>query len=106
MPAQDYQLLIKNLLKAPLAQASRKEIVYRGTQRFSYPQLADRIHRLGGALGELGTVRGTRVAVMDWDSNRYLEAYFAVPMQGCTLMMVNIRLSPEQIAYTIDHSEA
>ena len=106
MPSQDYQLLIKTLLKTPLAQASRKEIVYRGTQRFSYPQLADRIHRLGGALGTLGAIHGTRVAVMDWDSNRYLEAYFAVPMLGCTLMMANIRLSPEQIAYTIDHSEA
>ena len=56
-----------------------------------------------GRSAKLGAVRGTRVAVMDWDSNRYLEAYFAVPMQGCTLMMVNIRLSPEQIAYTIDH---
>jgi fatty-acyl-CoA synthase len=106
MPAQDYQLLIKNLLKTPLAQASRKEIVYRGAQRFSYPQLAQRIHRLGGVLGALGAVSSTRVAVMDWDSHRYLEAYFAVPMLGCALMMVNIRLSPEQIAYTIDHSEA
>ncbi|MCB5945099.1 fatty acid--CoA ligase [Acidocella sp. KAb 2-4] len=106
MPAHDYQLLIKNLLKTPLAQASRKQIVYRGTQRFTYPELAARIHRLGGALGALGALRGTRVAVMDWDSHRYLEAYFAVPMLGCTLMMVNIRLSPEQIAYTIDHAEA
>ncbi len=106
MPAQDYQLLIKNLLKTPLAQASGKQIVYRGERRFSYPELAERIHRLGGVLGHLGAVHGTRVAVMDWDSNRYLEAYFAVPMLGCALMMVNIRLSPEQIAYTIDHSEA
>lgn len=106
MPAQDYQLLIKNLLKTPLAQASGKQIVYRGEQRFSYPELAERIHRLGGVLGHLGAVHGTRVAVMDWDSNRYLEAYFAVPMLGCALMMVNIRLSPEQIAYTIDHAEA
>jgi fatty-acyl-CoA synthase len=106
MPAQNHQLLIKTLLKTPLAQASGKQVVYRGERRFSYPELAERIHLLGGALGHLGAIHGTRVAVMDWDSHRYLEAYFAVPMLGCALMMVNIRLSPEQIAYTIDHAEA
>src|SRR6266852_2863848 len=41
---------------------------------------------------------------MDWDSHRYLEAYFAVPMMGATLMTVNVRLSNEQVAYTLDHS--
>ena len=106
MATHDYQLLIKHLLKMPIAQASRREIVYRGDQRFTYPQFVDRVHRLGAALQKLGARPGSRIAVMDWDSHRYLESYFAVPMLGCTLMMVNIRLSPEQIAYTIDHSEA
>lgn len=100
----EYRLLIKQILKMPIAQASRREIVYRGTQRFTYPQFVERVHRLGGALADLGAGMGTRVAVMDWDSHRYLESYFAVPMSGCVLMMVNIRLSPDQIAYTIDHA--
>lgn len=106
MAATGYQLLIKSLLKTPIAQASRKHIVYRGEERFTYPQFVERVHRLGAVLRGLGATQGTKISVMDWDSNRYLEAYFAVPMLGCTLMMVNIRLSPEQIAYTIDHSEA
>lgn len=106
MAAQDYQLLIKQLLKMPLAQASGKQVVYRGDLRFSYPEFSARVHRLGGALTALGAKYGTRVAIMDWDSNRYLESYFAIPMLGAVLMTVNIRLSPEQIAYTIDHSDA
>ena len=106
MHAHAYQLLIKNILKMPLAQASRREIVYRGEQRFTYPQFAGRVARLAGGLAALGAGFGTRVAVMDWDSHRYLEAYFAVPMMGAVLMMVNIRLSPDQIAYTIDHCGA
>jgi fatty-acyl-CoA synthase len=104
--AHAYQLLIKTILKMPLAQASRRQIVYRGEQRFTYPQFAERVSRLAGALGALGARHGTTVAVMDWDSHRYLEAYFAVPMMGAVLMMVNIRLSPDQIAYTIDHCGA
>jgi fatty-acyl-CoA synthase len=98
--------LIKQILKMPIAQASRRQIVYRGDLRFTYPEFVERVHRLGGALEALGAGMGSRVAVMDWDSHRYLEAYFAVPMLGSVLMMVNIRLSPDQIAYTIDHSGA
>ncbi|MDE8345791.1 MAG: fatty acid--CoA ligase [Acidocella sp.] len=104
MATYDYQLLIKSILKTPIAQCSRKQIIYRGEQRFTYPQFVERVNRLGGALTKLGARQGLRVSVMDWDSHRYLECYFAVPMLGATLMMVNIRLSPEQIAYTIDHA--
>ena len=104
--ANNYQLLIKHILKKPIAQASRKEIVYRGELRFTYPEFVERVHRLAGALSALGAKPGMRIAVADWDSHRYLESYFAIPMLGCVLMMVNIRLSPAQIAYTIDHSDA
>jgi acyl-CoA synthetase (AMP-forming)/AMP-acid ligase II len=46
------------------------------------------------------------VAVMDWDSHRYLEAYFAVPMMGAVLQTVNVRLPTPQIAYTLQHAKA
>ena len=49
---------------------------------------------------------GDTVAVMDWDSHRYLECYFAVPMMGAVLEMINIRLSPGQILYTLNHAGA
>ena len=42
---------------------------------------------------------------MDWDIHRYLECFFAVPMIGAVLHTINVRLSPEQILYTIDHAE-
>lgn len=106
MDAYAFPLLIKQLLVTPIAQRSRKEIVYRDRVRFGYPQLVQRIGRLGSALSKLGVGFGSTVAVLDWDTHRYLESYFAVPMLGATLMKANVRLSPEQIAYTLDHSEA
>ena len=45
------------------------------------------------------------MGVMDWDSHRYLECFFAVPMMGAVLHTINIRLSPEQLIYTINHAE-
>jgi fatty-acyl-CoA synthase len=106
MDAYAYPLLIKQLLATPIAQRSRKEIVYRDSVRYGYPQFVQRVARLGSALAADGLRPGATVAVLDWDSHRYLECYFAVPMLGATLMKTNIRLSPEQIAYCIDHSGA
>ncbi len=104
--ARAYPLLIKQLLLMPLAVSPGQEIVYGDQVRFDYRTLQARIGQLAGLLTSMGVSHGDTVAVMDWDSNRYLEAYFAVPMIGAVLMMVNVRLAPEQIAYTLNHSGA
>lgn len=103
--AYSYPLLIKHLLHAPLAHALDQEIVYRDLRRFTYRDLAERIGRLANGLASLGVRPGDMVGIMDWDSHRYLECFFAVPMMGAVLHTVNVRLSPEQIVYTIEHAE-
>lgn len=103
--AYTYPLLIKNLLQFPIVNCPDQEIVYRDLQRFSYKTLHERICRLANALIDMGVKPGDTVAVMDWDSHRYLECFFAVPMIGAVLHTVNVKLSPEQILYTVDHAE-
>jgi len=102
----DYPLIIKKLLNTPLIYAPDQEIVYRDKLRYTYRDLNERIHRLANALEKKGIKRGDTVAVFDYDSNRFLEAFFAVPMMGAVLQMVNWRLSADQITYTITHAEA
>lgn len=104
--AYAYPLLIKQLLHTPLATAADQEIVYRDSHRQTYRDLAARIGRLANVLHAAGIGPGDTVAVMDWDSHRYLECFFAVPMMGAVLQTVNIRLSPEQILYTLNHAGA
>ena len=104
--AYSYPLLVKHLLHTPLAHAPGQEIVYRDLKRYDYRTLRERIGRLASALALLGVEAGDTVAVMDWDSHRYLECYFAVPMMGAVLQTVNVRLSPEQILYTLNHAAA
>lgn len=96
--AYAYPLLIKQLLHTPLATNPQQEIVYADRRRYTYGEFFRRIKRLGHALSGLGIAGGDTVAVMDWDSHRYLECFFAVPMLGAVLQTVNIRLSPEQLA--------
>jgi len=103
--AHDYQLLIKNILLHPVVDNPDQEIVYRHLVRQTYRDLRQRVNRLAAALVGLGVKPGDTVAVMDWDSHRYLECFFAVPMIGAVLHTINVRLSPEQILYTIDHAE-
>jgi len=104
--AYQYPLIVKQLWHGPLMQSPDQEIVYRDRQRFTYRQIRERIGRLASVLNKLGVQPGETVGVLDWDSNRFLEAFFAIPMMGAVLQTVNVRLSPEQIAYTINHAGA
>ena len=101
----DYPLLIKQLFLSPLAYNPDQQIIYRDQLTFTYKTWKERVHRLANALASVGVIQGSTVAVMDWDSHRYLEAYYAVPMMGAVLHTINVRLSAEQMLYTIDHAE-
>jgi len=104
--AYAYPLLIKQLLHTPLATAPDQEISYQGKIRYAYRTLRERIGRLASGLAALGVDAGQTVAMMDWDSHRYLECFFAVPMMGAILQTVNVRLNAEQILYTLNHARA
>ena len=97
--AYEYPLLIKHLLHYPMTHAPDQEIVYRDLRRHSYRVFRERIGRLASGLTELGVKPGDVVGVLDWDSHRYLECYFAVPMMGAVLQTVNLSLPPEALLY-------
>ncbi|BBD99957.1 fatty acid--CoA ligase [Sphingobium amiense] len=99
-------LTIRHLLNGVVAKAGDQRIVYRDRADIDYREFVGRVGRLASLLEAAGATQGMTVAVMDWDSHRYLEAYFAVPMMGAVLQTVNIRLPQPQIAYTLQHAEA
>jgi len=105
MPAYNFQLLLKHILNYGVAWAPDQEIVYRDLVRHSYTTMYGRVLRLASALQSLGVKPGTRVGVIEWDSHRYLEMYFAIPGIGAVLHTINPRLAPEDIAYTMAHAE-
>ena len=103
--SSDFPLLIKSLLNYSLMLEPEREIIYRDLVRYDYYTFNERVRRLANVLQRLGLTGGETVAVMDYDSHRYLECYFAIPMTGNVLHTINWRLSPAQILYTINHAE-
>jgi fatty-acyl-CoA synthase len=102
----NYPLIVKKLLNTPLIYSPEREIVYDDKKRYTYQTLNERIHRLANGLNGLGLTAADVVAVFDYDSHRYLECFFAIPMMGAVLQTINWRLPTEQILYTLNHAEA
>ena len=103
--AYNYQLLLKRIWMTPLIYSPDQEIVYRDLKRFTYKEFYNRLKKVANMLESLNVKPGSVVGVMDWDSYRYLELFNAIPMIGSIIHTINIRLSPEQILYTINHAE-
>jgi fatty-acyl-CoA synthase len=105
MAAHDFQLLLKFLLEQGVGWAPDQEIVYRDQLRHTYADMYQRVLRLASALQRLGVQKGTKVGVIEWDSHRYLEMYFAIPGIGAILHTINPNLAPENVIYTMEHPE-
>lgn len=105
MAAYDFQLLLKHLLEHGVAWAPDQEIVYRDQMRYTYSTMYARVLRLASALQALGVKKGTKVGVVEFDSHRYLEVYFAIPGIGAVLHTINPMLAPESLFYTLMHAE-
>ena len=102
--AYGFPLIIKQLLNRAKIASTNQTISYADKVTYTYAEFFKRINRLANVLKNMGLQAGDVVAVMDWDSHRYLEAYFAVPMSGMILQTVNVRLSEDKVLYTINHA--
>ena len=73
-------------------------------RQHTWAECADRIERLAGGLAARGIGRGDRVAILALNSDRYLEALFAVPMLGAIIVPLNTRLAPPEIGFALADS--
>ena len=75
-----------------------------GTHRQSLKQTWDRANQLAHALAGAGIQIGDRVGSFMWNNHRHLELYQAVPSMGAVLHTLNIRLSPVDLEYIVNHA--
>jgi long-chain acyl-CoA synthetase len=75
-------------------------------RRHSWAQALERVARSAAGLRALGVQDGTRVGLLALNSDRYFEAYYAVPWAGGTLVPLNTRLTASDLEYMLNDSGA
>jgi len=99
-------MLVTDFIRRAVKQYGKKIGVVDGEKRFTYAELGVRVNRLSNALLSLGIEKRDRVAVIEVNTHRLLEMFYAVPQIGAILLPINIRLSAEEIAYILNDAEA
>lgn len=105
---QQTPLLMSRLLGRGARLDPNEEIVTLqadGTHRQTLRTTWERASQVAGALADHGIKVGDRVASFMWNNYRHLELYQSIPSMGAVLHTLNIRLSPADLEYIINHAE-
>lgn len=105
-----YQLNTTTLIRHSARNYPEREIVYRTDDgkwgRYTYSDAYARIKRIANALTDLGVKPGDVVGILDWNSRRHFELYWAIPGTGAVMLQMNLRLAPEDVGYVATHAGA
>jgi len=99
-------MLVGDILRRNAKLYGKKIGLVDGQKRFTYKQINERVNRLANALKNLGLKKGDKIAFMAGNCHQFVEAYFAVAKVGLVIVPVNARLSSEEAAHIINHSES
>ncbi len=105
---QDFPLTITTIMRHACSFHGDRTVTtatgddYRHT---TYQDVGEQAARLANALRRMGISGDQRVATFMWNNAEHLAAYMAVPSMGAVLHTLNIRLSPEQIAFIANEAE-
>src|SRR5579862_8819454 len=104
----DFQLTLPTILRRAENLFAEKKIISllpdKSIHRYSYRDFAMRVKKLAAGLQHLGIRRGDRIATLSWNHYQHMEAYFAIPCMGAVVHPLNIRFSPDDLAYIINHA--
>ncbi len=106
----DYQLNVLNIMKQAVRSFGGQEIASRKNDgsmfRYTYADAYARVGKLANFLNDLGVKTGDRVGVLAWNTHENYEIYFGVPGMGAVMLLLNLRLSPPDLSYVVNHSGA
>lgn len=105
-----YQLNTTTLIRHAARTYPEQEVVFRtsdgGWDRYTYLDAYTRIMQAANALRSIGVGPADVVGVLDWNSRRHFELYWAIPGLAAAMLQMNLRLAPEDLAYVTRHSDA
>ena len=93
-------------LKKAVAYYPEKTAVVDADQSFTYAQTFERVAALARFFQAQGIRPGDRLAILEVNSHKFLETYYAAAGIGAVLNPLNYRLVPREIAYILRDSGA
>jgi fatty-acyl-CoA synthase len=93
------------LERSALVYPEKVAVVYEDI-RYTYGDFYVRVNQLAGALKQAGVRKGDRVAFLVPNLPAMLEGHYGPLRLGAILVAINIRLSPREVAYILNHSGA
>ncbi len=108
-PPGGFPLTLTHVLRRMSSVHARRSVVGQldaegRTATTSFAAVAEQAGRLAAGLRALGLEPGDRVGSFSPNTLEHLVAYYAVPCAGFVLHTLNLRLFPEQVAFTVDHA--
>jgi fatty-acyl-CoA synthase len=106
-PSVNYDVMspVKFLFRSAEVFPDKTAVIY-NDQHYTYKAFEARVYRLASALQKIGIGKDDKVAFICPNTPPMLEAHYAVPLIGAALVSINIRLSANEVAYILDHSDA
>lgn len=94
-------MLAHSILRRAAKLFSERCVVFEHNTCKTYREMYKRVLRLSNSLLSLGIGKGNVIGVADWNTAKFFELHYAASLIGALIYPVNIRLPPDQIAYTI-----
>lgn len=74
-------------------------------RRYDYATLRQNINSLAAGLERLGIGSGQRLAVLDTNSDRYVQIFYACAFRGATFVPLNYRAKADELCYFLTSAE-
>jgi fatty-acyl-CoA synthase len=94
------------ILKRAVKLYPEKTAVIDGEVQWTYGEVDQRVNKVYHAFQDAGISEGGRIAILDYNSYRYMELYFGLSATGHVLLPLNIRLSAEEYTYILNNAAA
>lgn len=97
---------IAELIQRQVSRGSKRPMLFYGEQTLSYGDIDAQADRVAAGLHAAGLSAGDRVALLDKNSPEQFEILFGNSKAGVVTVPINWRLSPDEVIYILNHSEA
>jgi fatty-acyl-CoA synthase len=99
-------MTLPNLLRRAAFKSPDREAIVSEAGRWTYREWLFNTAQRTKALSAMGIRKGEHVATLFLNGNEVLETYLAIMELGAVVVPLNVRLSPGELSYVVNHSDA